>query len=77
MRRDKQEAPRYRGAFLLASLLHFCSGQLLHNLSGVDTIELVDLIDAGEAGNVWGHFREIRGPRILSSLVDLEPLHWP
>ena len=40
MRRDKQEAPRYRGAFLLASLLHFCSGQLLQNLSGVDSIDL-------------------------------------
>ena len=23
---------------LLASLLHFCSGQLLQNLSGVDTV---------------------------------------
>ena len=37
MKRDKQEGPRYRGAFLLASVLHFYSGQPLQNLSGVDT----------------------------------------
>jgi hypothetical protein len=36
MKRDKQEGPR-SGAFLLASVLHFYSGQPLQNLSGVDT----------------------------------------
>jgi hypothetical protein len=36
MNRGKQEAPRYRG-FLLASVLHFYSGQPPQNLSGVDT----------------------------------------
>jgi hypothetical protein len=37
MKRDKQEGPRYRGAFLLASVLHFYSGQPLQNLTGVDS----------------------------------------
>jgi hypothetical protein len=36
MKPDKQEGPR-SGAFLLASVLHFYSGQPLQNLSGVDT----------------------------------------
>ena len=36
MTRDKQEGPR-SGAFLLRSVLHFCSGQPLLNHSGVDT----------------------------------------
>ncbi|QDM25993.1 ATP-binding protein [Tardiphaga sp. vice352] len=36
MKRDKQEGPR-SGAFLLASVLHFYSGQPLQNLSGVDS----------------------------------------
>jgi hypothetical protein len=37
MKPDKQEGPR-SGAFLLASVLHFYSGQPLQNLSGVDTL---------------------------------------
>ena len=35
MKPDKQEGPR-SGAFLLASVLHFYSGQPLQNLSGDD-----------------------------------------
>jgi hypothetical protein len=37
MKRDKQEGPPISGAFLLAPVLHFYSGQPLQNLSGVDT----------------------------------------
>ena len=35
MKRDKQEGPR-SGAFLLASVMHFYSGQPIQYLSGVD-----------------------------------------
>jgi len=37
MKRRKQEGPPISGAFLLASVLHFYSGNPLQNLSGVDT----------------------------------------
>ncbi len=39
MNRENQEGPDI-GAFLVASLLHFYSGQPLQNLSGVDSIFL-------------------------------------
>ena len=39
MNRENQEGPDI-GAFLVASLLHFYSGQPLQNLSGVDTLIL-------------------------------------
>ena len=37
MNRENQEGPDI-GAFLVASLLHFYSGQPLQNLSGVDMV---------------------------------------
>jgi hypothetical protein len=36
LKRDKQKGPR-SGAFLLPSLLRYCSGNLLRNHSGVDS----------------------------------------
>ena len=36
MKHAKQKGPRYRGPFCLASVMHFYSGQVMENYSGVD-----------------------------------------
>jgi hypothetical protein len=42
-------------ASLLGSVLHFCSGRLLQNLSGVDTVDRNRHYEPGcDSGDVWG-----------------------